>query len=621
MKFTVIKKGKLIILLISLILGLSMFGLYVLNAFNFWDWKVTDFFFYIRPEKQANSNIVIVAIDDESIARFGKFPWPTNIHAKLLSNISAQKPKVISFDILFDKSDNNPKNDLLFAKAIKKAGNVILSMGFTAQTRKTNYFKKESEFALDMAHARLPIEELRPDSGVALDIGATNIFPEKDAINRKIFLSIPFGDKQYLTFASATAMYAMNLTRRDLKIPAEGESQIFYFGPNRIQLDRDGCAIINYYNLGVFNVIPYAEIYDNKMPEGYFKDKIVLIGGTAAGLGDLYPTPIWHALPGVEIQATVLSNILDNNFLKKDSSNKNLIIIIIFSLLLGVTTSLLSPFKNAAFAFILSVGFLVYSYLNFANKYTILPAATVLITIIFLFIILNILRLFFEEKEKDEITQEKDKYYEMATVDGLTQLYVARYFRQRLKEEIEKAQKENTTLSFVMIDIDNFKKVNDIYGHEQGNIVLRETAQIVKNTLRSQTDIAARYGGEEIALILPNTTSEIAFQVANRIRERMASHTYSGFKGFKQITASFGVANFPQHAQDEKEIVERADEALYVSKKTGKNKVTMAVKKEEGGPAQEVRTEDMPKPQEAPQEAPQAETPPAETPAEEKPRE
>ncbi|MFH1454679.1 MAG: CHASE2 domain-containing protein [Armatimonadota bacterium] len=583
------------ILIISLVLGLLMYFLYALNLFSFWDWKAADFFFYIRPTVDTNPDIIIVAIDDESISKFGKFPWDTKVHAKLLNNLAKQKPKLICFDILFDKPDKNPYSDQLLAEAMKNAGNVILSMGFIAQSRPADYYKRDSDITLDIARARMPLKEFRD---AALDLGVTNIFPEKDAINRKIYLSIPFGDQNFLSFAAAAAMYAMNLTTKDIKIlPNDIDPKIFCLGKEHINLHGDGWTIINYcYGVNRFYNIPYYEVYDNTTPKDFFKDKIILIGNTAAGLGDMWATPIWHALPGVEIQANVLNNIFDNNFLKKDIPVKNFIIIIVLSIMLGITTSLFSPVKNALCSIGMILLFLIYSFWQFTGNNVILPTATVLITIIFLFIILNIFRLVSEEREKKEITVEKEKYYEMATVDGLTQLYVARYFRQCLKEEVEKAQKENLTLSFVMVDIDNFKKVNDVYGHEQGNIVLRETAQIIKNALRSQSDIAARYGGEEIAIILPNTEPDTAFQIANRIRESMASHNYSGFKGFKQITASFGVSSYPHHAQNESELVERADEALYTSKRTGKNKVTMGRKKVEG--EESARPEEEPPPQE-----------------------
>lgn len=576
LKLTELTKEKKVIFIMSLVLGFLMCFLYFLNVFAFWDWKASDFFFNIRPEPKTNPNIVIVAIDDDSISRFGKFPWETIIHAQLINNIAAQKPKVICFDILFDKADKNPQNDTILARAIKAAGNVILSMGFIAESRPTDYFKRDSSLTLDMAKARMPLKEFR---NAAMDLGVTNIFPERDAINRKIYLSIPFGDQYFLTLASCAASHALDVPIGKIKI----EPTDFYMGKEHIKLDDDGRAIINYYG-GVrsFITIPYTDIYDNKMPEGFFKDKIVVIGGTAAGLGDMWATPISHALPGVEIQTTIMNNILDNNFLKRTNSTTNFLTIIILSILIGVMTSFLSPIKNSFLTLAIAVCFLIYSYMQFAGKYTILPIATILITMIFSFIILNIFKLVFEEREKKEITVEKEKYYEMATVDGLTQLYVARYFRQRLKEEVDKAIAENTVLSFIMIDLDNFKKVNDIYGHEQGNIVLRETAQIIKNTLRSSSDIAARYGGEEMAIILPNTDPYIAFQIANRIREKMASHPYSGFKGFKQITGSFGVSSIPEHAQNETELVERADEALYISKRTGKNKATMGQKKIEG---------------------------------------
>lgn len=559
-------------LIIGLIIGLLMAFLYFLQLFRHWDWKALDFYFSLRPEQKTNTKIILITIDDGSIIEIGKWPWPTMVHAKLLDKLAIEKPAAICFDILFDIPDRiNPENDRIFAMAVKKAGNVFLSMGITAEERPSSFFKTEKTMDIRMEKLALPMKILDEASR---GYGFTNIFPEPDAINRRLYLTYPFGDKVYLSFALEIMAYYLKINKEDIKIIP---GYLLAGDKLKVPLDSEGEALINFYGgYKTFTNIPYTHVLNKNIPKGFFKDKIVVIGGTASGLFDFWPTPLARNVPGVEIQCTILNNLLDNNFLRQSNTLKNCLLIILTGLLLGFIIPIFSPIKNAVITVSLIIGFVIFSYYLFAKDLLVLPVSSILFTIVLAFIIVTVYRLIAEEYEKKVMGEEKAKYYEMAIIDGLTQLYVVRYFRQILPEEMKKARTEETPLSLIMIDIDNFKSVNDTYGHQQGDTVLRETAQIIKKQLRSDHDIAIRYGGEELAVLLPNTNSKEAFTIADRIRENVASHSYSGFKDARQISASFGVASFPVHAQSENELIDQADSSLYESKHTGKNKVTLA---------------------------------------------
>jgi diguanylate cyclase (GGDEF)-like protein len=166
------------------------------------------------------------------------------------------------------------------------------------------------------------------------------------------------------------------------------------------------------------------------------------------------------------------------------------------------------------------------------------------------------------------------RFKEVAILDELTRLYNRRYMLQKLEEEISKANQTKSKLSFILCDIDNFKKFNDIYGHQVGDEVLRVVAKVFRKSSRADFDIPCRYGGEEIGLILPNTDSEKAFQIAERIRMNVSSKRFEGVPTI--ITVSIGLATYPDHAVDVESLIKEADEALYYSKKTGKNKTTIA---------------------------------------------
>ena len=179
--------------------------------------------------------------------------------------------------------------------------------------------------------------------------------------------------------------------------------------------------------------------------------------------------------------------------------------------------------------------------------------------------------------------------YELAMVDGLTGLFVRRYFDARIDEEIERSKRYGTPFSVVMIDVDDFKKLNDEHGHLIGDRVLRTLATTVKSQMRG-VDTAARYGGEEIAVILPRTELVTAYNVGERIRAAIAEQRVATDGEPPQVlavTASFGIASYPESgARSAEDLVRRADRALYRAKLAGKNRVELS-RSDEAAPAAE----------------------------------
>ncbi len=168
--------------------------------------------------------------------------------------------------------------------------------------------------------------------------------------------------------------------------------------------------------------------------------------------------------------------------------------------------------------------------------------------------------------------------YELAMVDGLTGLYVRRYFDARIEEEVERSKRYATVFSMIMMDVDDFKNLNDTYGHLVGDRVLRAIANVVKAQMRG-VDTAARYGGEEISVILPRTEMVGAYSLAERIREGIAELRITTDEDPPRalgVTASLGIAAYPESkAVDGTDLVRRADRALYRAKRTGKNRVEL----------------------------------------------
>jgi len=160
----------------------------------------------------------------------------------------------------------------------------------------------------------------------------------------------------------------------------------------------------------------------------------------------------------------------------------------------------------------------------------------------------------------------------LAITDALTQVYCRRYFLERFSEELKRSKKNKLHLCFLMIDLDNFKQFNDHYGHLVGDAILRQVSKTICGMVR-QIDFIGRYGGEEIAIVLAETDKEQASFAAERIRQAIAASVIKAYDEELKVTVSIGVATFPDDSEHMRDLIEIADQALYLAKETGKNKV------------------------------------------------
>jgi diguanylate cyclase (GGDEF)-like protein len=165
----------------------------------------------------------------------------------------------------------------------------------------------------------------------------------------------------------------------------------------------------------------------------------------------------------------------------------------------------------------------------------------------------------------------------LSQTDDLTKLHNARYLRQFLLVELRRARRYGSSVSSLFFDIDDFKSINDAHGHLVGSHVLMEMAAVILSSIRD-TDMVARYGGDEFVVVLPETPIELAVFVAERVRDKIARHAFTGGRRLHlNLTASFGVATFPQHAPSPQQLVACADAAMYEAKAAGKNCIRIAL--------------------------------------------
>ena len=163
----------------------------------------------------------------------------------------------------------------------------------------------------------------------------------------------------------------------------------------------------------------------------------------------------------------------------------------------------------------------------------------------------------------------------LAVTDGLTGVSVRRHLIERLEEELDRSRRLGLKLSFLMIDIDDFKRFNDRYGHLVGDVVLKEAAQTIRKNIR-EVDLVGRYGGEEFGVFLIETDESGAFFVAERIRHAIADRSYKAYDESLRLTVSIGCSTCVGGATDAAELIENADAALYEAKRHGKNRVRTA---------------------------------------------
>lgn len=541
--------------------------------------------------RKPSKDIVLLTIDDASyeylLDKYGEWPIPRDVYAKVINYLETKDPSVIAFDLMFVKSMKSKTNaDQALANAIKNNKNVYTSMNFDNESSElrepidldkkfTINVKNQSkiDFAnnLTFTNCRSILPQIL--SGTK-NVGMINVFRENDGILRKMPPFLIYKNNFYPHLALMVGLKYLEKNQGikvdDFIVDKNGHLNI---GKYSIPIDKDGGVILNWYGpaQGTYQEVPLYKVIKAINGEGKldfdFKNKIVYIGTTAVSLYDTKSVPVDKIYPGVEVHATYINNLIDNSFIKRIDYKVDVLISVALALLIAfLILRIGSAFVALATTTLLTTGYIVFAYylMKFFNIW--ISIMLPIISIISAFIIGYIVKYLLKSRDFEH-------QYRLATTDGLTELYNHRYFQEQMLQQIENSKRYNLNFSLILIDIDFFKKFNDTFGHQSGDAVLKQVAQRLKKNVRA-TDYVCRYGGEEMSIILPNTDKEEAIITAQKLCQIIAEQPCKLVNNQEStVTISLGVATYPEDGMAPNLLIERADQGLYNAKENGRNQV------------------------------------------------
>jgi len=516
-----------------------------------------DLLFRLRGPIPYSDKIIIIELDEDCIFRVGRWPWKRTWHAALTRAVKELGARALYFDILFSEEASQEEDDV-FSGAIEEAGNVYLPFAFPERTS-------------DVKSALFPIKKF---SSYARGVGSFNSYPDADGALRNLPVIFRSEDDIYFHVALKLAMDYEELefikaSNDNITLARSGDELVIPITDGQKMLiswlDRWRYTFKHYSYLDVVNA--YKDISEGRKPSintEYFKDSICLVGATAIGLYDITAIPIEAEYPAIGAVATAVNNIMEGQFIRKIGDWRYWCFIFVLALIPALLISGERVTRETLFTVLVAVVFVTGDLFLFKRELWFDPSLPLLSLIASHILVstYNFIR----------ISAERKSFFNLAVTDGLTQLFNIRYFKIILKTECMMAKNElSKQFCIVMTDIDHFKHFNDTYGHRVGDLVLRNVSDTLKSSVRS-SDIVARYGGEEMVILLRGADLQAGLNVAEDIRKKVESKKITDSKNEYKVTISGGVANYRIN-DNEESIIQRADEGLYKAKNSGRNRV------------------------------------------------
>jgi len=554
-------------LILGIVISIIVLLLFLKDPLHKFELITFDYRVKSLPPSPTHPDIVLIEMAEDSIKSIGRWPWPREWHATLITALSQYKAKAIVFDILFSETGTG-LGDTSLETAMEKAGNVYLPFAFEFKS------KKEKEKAA--RSIILPIERF---SKQAKGKGHINISPDIDGTIRKSPLLIDYKGRRYPQLAFKIASDALGVKDKDITIKKGKYINIdkSSIGPITVPVDSENQMIVKWAGKwkDTFKHYSYVDIvasYENllsgKKPRidlKNLKGKICLIGLTAVGLHDVRANPIEPLYPALGVNANIINNILTKNFIKQVPKTTDIIIILVIGILVSLVVSRFRPARGMLATFLILAGYIFIAFALFRHF-------GIWINIIYPVLLTVTSYLIVTLYSQISMAIERSRLFTLATRDSVTGLYVIRHFNLLLEAEMGiTGKRQRRRFSLIMGDIDFFKKVNDSYGHQGGDVVLKGVSKVIKSNLR-ELDIACRYGGEEFIMMLPGARLDEAKAVAERMRKGVENYHFKYGDQILRVTISFGVTEL-QDEQTKDELIKKVDDSLYEAKRTGRNRV------------------------------------------------
>lgn len=540
------------IVIVTVVVTAKLFGIFQLLELN-----ILDKFFQWRPAEGVDARIVMVTFDESDINRIGKWPFSDAVVSSLISTVQSGKPKVIGLD-LYRNLPVEPGSEELKSVFQSIPSLIVAEKYVNPSVSPPPYLNYEER------------------------VGFVDVTVDPDGAVRRALLSIQksngsviygFGIKIALKYLETENILPQINSDSDRTVII-GKSTIVPLNSHDAgyaNADVGGYQTLMNYRCRVecFPQVSMSDVLDGNYDKDLFKDRIVLIGAIAESLRDFFFSP-YGKIPGVYIHANLISQIVSGAIdgrksLQTYSKLLEGILVLIWSLISvkGISAFLkavgLGKIKFIAgiltFLIVAILGLLGISYFAFLCGLwlPILPALcsfsmSSIVCIIYL----------------------GEQFRYASNIDELTQIANRRYFdRFLLKNFITKKD-----LSVILCDIDHFKLYNDTYGHQAGDICLKRVADSISKSVRNG-ELAGRYGGEEFAVVLPNTNFQTALSVAERIvaNVRKLNIPHKSSQTSNVVTLSCGVADMTSEDGSSLDLLIKADRALYRAKEAGRDRV------------------------------------------------
>jgi adenylate cyclase len=428
------QSGKRAGIIIALIVATTLSVLHLGNArfFEVLEEKTLDMRFLFRGKIAPGPETVIAAIDEKSINKLGRFPWPRSVWGRVVDRLTEEGAKVIVFDVFFSEPENVESDDL-FQNAIRRSGRVILPVVFDfsdAGYKESGFTAKKQDVMIPSAYsaikhadepfaayeAKMVLPTLLRFTSVSEAVAHINMSPDGDGTLRWEMLAIRYQEDYYAPIGLQAVRFYRGLKSEEVALDYRGSVVL---GDTVIPTDEGGRMLINYRGPnGTFPHYSISDILDRTAPAGTFKDKIVLIGATAIGIYDLRVTPFSSNMAGIEKHASVVDTILHRDFIYRTEANV-LPLIFLFAAALGIYLPRFGAKAGAALFLALFAGYLGVVYYLFATRgiwfNIVYPASSLLLG----YTCQTAYRFFMEERRARDIRKMFSSYVSKRIVDEL----------------------------------------------------------------------------------------------------------------------------------------------------------------------------------------------------------